>query len=61
VFDVLEPLEVGHSHTTTVAKHIRQEVHSLFEQDLFGLGSSRTVGSLNDQFTLETVSVVAIN
>lgn len=61
VLDILEPLEVADSDTTSVAEHIRQEAHSLLEQDLLSLAGGGTIGSLHDELALETVSIVDVD
>lgn len=61
MLNILEPLEVRHSDTTSVAKHIGQEVYSFANQNLFCLCSGGAIGSFNDQFTLEFVCVVSVD
>lgn len=61
MLDVLEPLEVADSHSSCVAEDVREEAHSLLEQDLLSLAGSGTIGSLHDQLAVESVSVVDVD
>lgn len=61
MLDVLEPLKVGHCHTSTVAEHIGEETDSLPEQDLLTGSGGWSVGCLDDQLALEPVCVVLID
>ena len=60
MFDVFEPFEVRNSDTTSIAKDVREETDSLIKQDLFSISGCRTIGSFDDQFALEFVSVVSV-
>lgn len=48
VVHILEPFEVGHGDTTSIAQDVRQELDSSAEQNLFSFNCGRTVGSLNN-------------
>ena len=58
---VLQPFKVTDSDTTSVTQDIRQELDSSSEKNLFSLNSGWSVGSLNNQFTVELVSVVSVD
>lgn len=61
MLNILEPLEIRHSDTTSIAKDIGQEIHSFAYQDLFSLCSRGAIGSFNNQFTLEFICVVSVD
>ena len=61
MLDVLEPFEIADGHTAAVAEHIRQEAHSLFEQDLLALESGGAVGCLYDELALKPVGIVDVD
>lgn len=58
---VLQPFKVTDSDTTSVTQDIRQELDSSSEKNLFSLNSGWSVGSLNNKFTVELVSVVSVD
>ena len=59
--EVLEPLEVTHSHTTGVAEDIGEELDAFVKQNFLSLHSSWPVGCLHNQFGLEFVRVVDVD
>lgn len=61
MLDILEPFEVGHGHTTSIAQDIRQEANSFSDENLFCSHSGWTIGSFDDKFALEAVSIVSID
>ena len=61
MLDVLEPLEVADRHSSSVAKDVGEEAHSLLEQDLLSLAGSRAIRSLYDQFAVEPISIVDVD
>ena len=58
---VLQPFEVTDSDTTSVTQDIRQELDSSSEKDLFSLNGGWSVGSLDNEFAVELVSVVSVD
>lgn len=61
VIEVLEPLEVAGSHTSGIAQDIGQELDSLSKQFFLSTESSGSVGSLNDEGSLELVGILQVN
>lgn len=61
VLYILQPLEIAHSNSSSIAEDIRQKTHSFFEKNLLSLASSRPIGSLDNQLAVESISVVDIN
>ena len=53
VVKVLEPFEVGNSHTTDVGKHVWDNHDTLGVKDLISCVCCWTVGSLNDNLGLD--------
>jgi hypothetical protein len=61
MFDVFKPLEVRHSDTTTIAKNIWKEASTFSQKYLLCSSSSRSIGSLDDELTIEFISIVLID
>ena len=61
MFEILQPFEVRDSHTTSVAENIGKETDSFTEQNLFSSSGSGTIGSLNDEFALEFISIISVD
>jgi hypothetical protein len=61
VFQVLQPFEITDSDTTGITQNIWQELNAFISQDLFSFQSGWTVGSFNDKFGLEFVSIVFVD
>ena len=58
VLDVLNPLEVGDNNTACIGKDIRAYDDSSGIQDLICLNRSRSVGCLDDKFSLDASCVI---
>ena len=61
MLEVLEPFKVRGCHSSSVTQNVREELHSLFEKDLFGPDGGGAVGSLNDQPGVEAIGVVLVD
>ena len=61
VLQVLEPLEVAHGHSSSIAQHIRQELDSLGQADLLSLDGGWSVCGFDYNLALKPMSVVAID
>ena len=61
MLDIFQPLKVRDGDTTTIAQDIGKEADTFFQQNFLAFASGGTVGSFNDQFALEPVSVVAVD
>jgi hypothetical protein len=61
MFKVFKPFKVAHSHTSSIAEHIRQKADSLLKENIFTLSCGGSVGSLDNEFAFEVGSVVDIN
>jgi len=57
VVEVLEPLEVGAGDTTAIDKHVGSALDSSALEDLLGGEGGRAVGTLEDGFDLDLLSV----
>lgn len=58
---ILQPLEVADSNTTSIAQHIGQELDASWEEDLLSFNCGWAIGSLDDEFAVEFVCVVAVD
>ena len=58
---VLQPFEVTNGDTSCVAKNVGKELNALFQKNLLGFESCRAIGSLNNQASLELVSIVDVD
>lgn len=61
MFQILQPFEIADSNTTCITQNIRQELNTLVSQDLFTFHCGWSIGSLNDKFGLELVSIVLVD
>ena len=61
MLDVFEPLEVRNSNTTTIAKHIGKETDTSPQEDILSSSGGGSIGSLDDEFTVEFLSIVSID
>lgn len=59
--EVLQPFEVTNGDTSSVAKNVGKELDALLQKDLLGFESCWTIGSLNDQASLELVGIVNVD
>jgi len=57
VRQVLKPLEVGHTDSTSVEVHVGDDDHTAVAQDGIGVGGHGAVGSLGDDLGLDPVDV----
>lgn len=58
---VLQPLEVRASHTTSVGEHVRDNNNTFSIENFFSHEGGRTVSSFQDNLALEFVSVVNVD
>lgn len=58
---ILQPFEVGHSHTPPIAKDIGQEADSFFHEDFLPKSSSWPVSGFDDELALEPICVISVN
>lgn len=61
MIEVLEPLEVADSDTSSIAEDVRKELNALSQQDLLALQSSGPISSLHNQLCLESIGVVHVD
>jgi hypothetical protein len=61
VFEVLQPLEVRASDTTTVGKHVRNNNDATLHQGFLTHEGGGTVGTLEHNFAVELIGVVDVN
>jgi len=61
MLNVLQPFEVAYSHSSSIAEDIRKEAHSLLKKDLFSFTGGRAIGSLYDEFAVESVGIVDVD
>lgn len=61
MLQVLQPLEVTNCDASCIAQDIRQKLNTFLPQNLLSFHCCWTVGSLNNQFGLEFVSVVFVD
>jgi hypothetical protein len=61
MIQVLQPFKVTDSDTTSVTKHIWQELNTLGKKDLFSFHGGWSIGCLNNQLALKPVSVIGVD
>jgi hypothetical protein len=61
VVHVFQPLKVTDSNTTGIAQDIWQELDPSAEKNFFSLNGCWSIGSLDNQLAVESVSVVSVN
>jgi len=61
VIEVLQPLEVACSDTSSIAENVRQEFNTLVKKFLLSTKSSGSVGCFHNQLGLELISVDCID
>jgi hypothetical protein len=61
VIEVFQPFEIAYSHSSSIAKDVWQELNAFLKENLLSLQSGGPVSSLNNQFSLEAMSVVNID
>merc|ERR1719282_1759441 len=61
MIEILEPLKVGDSDTTSVDVHVRNDQASLLLEDLVSSRSDRSIGSFTDNLGLNLVSIGCID
>jgi len=60
VIEVLEPLEVGAGNTTTIDEHVWGTNNTSAEEDLLGSVSGRAIGTLEDSFDVNVLSITSV-
>lgn len=61
VVKIFQPFEVAHSHSSSIAEDVGQELNALLEKNFLCLKSGGSIGSLHDELGLESVSVVNVD
>jgi len=61
VIEILQPLEVGHSDTTSVDVHVRDDEAALVLEDLVRCGGDGSISSLSDDPGLDLVGVALVD
>ena len=59
VVEVLEPLKVGHTHTTSIGKEVRENHHTAFMEDPLSSDGRWTIGTF--RYDLMTTVTCTIN
>lgn len=61
VLEVLQPLEVGASDTSTIGKHVGDDNDTLFFKDFFSHVGGRSIGTFKNNFALKFMSVILVD
>lgn len=61
VLEVLQPLEIADSDSTSIAEDVRQESDTLGQADLLSFDGGGAIGSLHDDFALEEMGIVDVD
>lgn len=59
--EVLQPFEVTNGDTSSVTQNVGKELNALLQKNLLSFESCRTIGSLNNQASLELVGIVNVD
>lgn len=61
MLEIFQPLEIADSHTTSIAEDVRQKFDAFGHGDSLSFDCGGTVGCLNNDAALESVSVEFVN
>ena len=61
MLEVLEPLEIADSDTSSIQEDIRKEADTLSSADPFPFQGGGAIGSLDYDFALETMGIVLVD